>query len=38
MLRGNHETTAINRVYGFHGSLMAIYQSQSLYDSFQVGH
>uniref|UniRef100_A0A914KGS9 Serine/threonine-protein phosphatase n=1 Tax=Meloidogyne incognita TaxID=6306 RepID=A0A914KGS9_MELIC len=35
MLRGNHETSSINKAYGFHHSVMTKYKSEALYENFQ---
>lgn len=34
MLRGNHETSSINRAYGFQRNIMELYKSEALYDAF----
>ncbi|KAF7629885.1 Serine/threonine-protein phosphatase [Meloidogyne graminicola] len=34
MLRGNHETSSINRAYGFQRNIMELYKSDALYDAF----
>lgn len=36
MLRGNHETEGINRIYGFRKDIMEKYHSEAIYDLFQV--
>ena len=35
MLRGNHETSSINRVYGFWDQLLAAYRNEALFNAFQ---
>lgn len=34
MLRGNHETSSINKSYGFYKNVMDLYRSDVLYDAF----
>ncbi|KAF7635899.1 Serine/threonine-protein phosphatase [Meloidogyne graminicola] len=35
MLRGNHETSSVNRQYGFYKNVMNKYRSEALYELFQ---
>nr|CAD2170645.1 unnamed protein product [Meloidogyne enterolobii] len=34
MLRGNHETSSINKSYGFYKNVLDLYRSDQLYDAF----